>query len=120
MQGIGISMLMLWVIVVGAVLTGQEIYPIFTRDDLVKAMKTIDQNVKAVHRALPESAIDTAKERLSRAREQLATTITFWRHAQKDDAVRFLRSALIQMDRLDAAISAKTVDPTAVSGNVKE
>ena len=48
------------------------------------------------------SDYESAKAQLTRAREQLAITITFWRDRKKDDAVAMLRSALTGMDSLDA------------------
>ena len=53
--------------------------------------------------------------RLARAREQLATTITFWRRGEREDAVRFVRTAVGGMDDLDAALSAESVDAARAS-----
>ena len=101
------------------VTTGQDKpYPIFTPDQLDATMKILGPNVAGVRASLAGGDVATAKERAIRSREQLATTATFWRDHERDDAVTFLRTALDRMDALDAALSTQTVDPSAVASLV--
>jgi cytochrome c556 len=95
--------------------TAQKAYPVFTEDDLVKMMKAVGQNVASVNASIAKNDIDTAKARLARSREQLATTITFWRNYKKDDAVELLKDTVRKMDDLDAALSVDKVDLAAVN-----
>jgi hypothetical protein len=91
----------------------QKRYPVFTLTDLVNTMKMVDRNVGGANAALARSDFATAKAQITRAREQLATTITFWRDHKKDDAIKMLRETLTKMDDLDAALSVQKVDATA-------
>ena len=77
-------------------------------------MKTLGPNVAGISASLSDGDFTTAKERTIRSREQLAITVTFWRDRGRDDAVTLLRSALDQMDALDAALSIEAVDSSAV------
>jgi cytochrome c556 len=58
---------------------------------------------------------ESAKAQLTRAREQLAITVTFWRDKKKDDAVRMLRETLERTDDLDAALSVESVNPSTIT-----
>ena len=89
-------------------------YPIFTEAHLDATMTTLGPNVAGVRAALAAADYSTAKERAIRSREQLATTITFWRDRDRDDAVGWLRTALRRLDALDTALSVGSVDPAAV------
>ena len=95
---------------------GPPPYPIYTADHLARTMETLGPNFVAAVRALDARDHPAAKERLARAREQLATTITFWRRNERNDGVGFVRTAVRAMDDLDAAMSADVVDPEAASG----
>jgi hypothetical protein len=64
---------------------------------------------------LAKKEYESAKAQLSRAREQLAITVTFWREKKKDDAVRVLKETLDRTDDLDAALSEETVNASAIS-----
>ncbi len=88
-------------------------YPIFTEAHLDATMTTLGPNVAGVRAALAAGDHSTAKERAIRSREQLATTITFWRDRARDDAVGWLRTALNRLDALDTALSAESVDAAA-------
>ncbi len=91
-------------------------YPIFTEAHLDATMTTLGPNVAGVRAALAAGDHSTAKERAIRSREQLATTITFWRDREREDAVGWLRTALNRLDALDTALSAESVDaPAAVA-----
>ena len=89
-------------------------YPIFTEAHLDATMTTLGPNVAGVRAALAAGDYSTAKERAIRSREQLATTITFWRDRDRDDAVGWLRTALERLDALDTALSIESVDAAAV------
>ena len=90
--------------------TDEPAYPIYTADHLAGTMETLGPNFAGTLQSVDAADWMTAKQRLSRSREQLATTITFWRKLRKDDAVGFVRDALRAMDDLDAAVSTETVD----------
>ena len=83
-------------------------------------MKTLGPNFAGATAALANNNYETAKERITRSREQLATTITFWRDNQKDDAITFLRDTVRKMDDLDAALSVNSIDSVAVNTLVAE
>ena len=51
-------------------------------------MQAAGRNYAAVTDLVAGADYESAKAQLTRAREQLAITITFWRDRQKDDAVR--------------------------------
>ena len=89
-------------------------YPIFTAGDFNIAMKALGRNFAAVNSLISKNDYDGAKSQLTRTRELLATTITFWRDRQRDDAVQMLRTAVGKLDELDAALSAGKIDPASV------
>lgn len=91
-------------------------YPIYTADHLAGAMETLGPNFDAALRALDAGDHPAAKERLARAREQLAATITFWRRSGREDGVRFVRTAVRAMDGLDASMSVDEVDAAVAAG----
>ena len=112
----------LGVVVAIAVTAAQEEkpYPIYTPDHFVAAMKTVGQAYALVNNSATKSDVDEAKAFLAISRDRLATTITYWRDRKKDDAVRMLRDVLTKMDELDAALSADTLDRTAVDAIGKQ
>jgi len=95
-------------------------YPIFTLDHFVAAMKTVGQAFTAMNTSLAANDIDETKAYLAISRDRLATTITFWRDRQKDDALRMLRDTLSKMDALDETLSADTVDRAAAGAIAKQ
>ena len=90
-------------------------YPIFTEAHLDAIMTTLGPNVAGVRATLAAGDYSTAKERSIRSREQLATTITFWRDRDREDAVGWLRTALSRLDALDTALSVESVDAAAAA-----
>jgi type IV secretory pathway VirD2 relaxase len=80
-------------------------YPIFTADHLRSAMKTVGLAFDLVRHSIEKKDPELAKDYLVRARDQLATTITFWRDRKVEDAITMLRDTLKKMDALDTAIS---------------
>ena len=105
-------------VVAAGVTAAQKSYPTYTLDLFVNTMKTLGPNFAATNASIAEDDYASAKERIIRSREQLATTITFWRDNQKTDAIGFLRGALARMDELDAALSAEPVDAASVEALV--
>jgi len=89
-------------------------YRNYTEEKFIENMQTAGRNYAAVTDLLAKSEYDPAKAQLTRAREQLAITITFWRDKKKDDAVKLLRDALLRMDDLDAALSTETKQPSDI------
>ena len=89
-------------------------YRNYTEEKFVENMQAAGRNYAAVTNLVAGGDYESAKAQLTRAREQLAITITFWRDRQKDDAVRMLRDALSGMDGLDTALGAAPVDPAAL------
>lgn len=87
-------------------------YPIYTPNHLDATMKTLGPNVAGVRASLEDGDFTTAKARVIRSREQLATTVTFWR--DNDEALALLRTALERMDALDTALSTDAIDRAAV------
>jgi len=98
----------------------QPAYPIYTQDDFVKTMKSVGQNFSAIAPSLTADDFEAAKGRVVRSREQLATTVTFWRKHKKDDAIRMWRAAITKMDELDTVLSAEKVDKDAASALVNQ
>ena len=90
-------------------------YRNYTEEKFIENMQTASRNYAAVTDLLAKSEYDPAKAQLTRAREQLAITITFWRDKKKDDAVKLLRDALLRMDDLDAALSTETIQSSEIN-----
>lgn len=86
----------------------------YTEEKFVQNMQVAGRNYAAVNDMLAKGDYESAKAQLTRAREQLAITVTFWRDRKKDDAAAMLKTALSGMDELDVALSATTVDSAAV------
>jgi len=107
-------------VVAGSVATAQKPYPIFTTENFVEAMKTVGLAFGLVNTSLAKNDFENAKDFLARSRDQLATTITFWRDRKKDDAVKMLRDTLSKMDDLDAAMSGEQIDSAAVNALAKQ
>ena len=99
----------------GAVTAQKNPYRNYTEEKFVENMQTAGRNYAAVTELVAKSDYESAKAQLTRAREQLAITITFWRDRKKDDAVLMLKDALNRMDDLDEAFSAEEVAPSAIN-----
>ncbi len=91
-------------------------YRNYTEEKFVQNMQSADRNYTAVKGFVAASDYESAKAQLTRAREQMALTVQFWRDAAKEDAVAMLKKTLNSMDDLDVAMSAEPVDAAAVSG----
>ena len=108
------------VVIAGSQATAQKRpYPIFTLDHLDSTMKLVGRNFAGANASLAGHDIETAKARFTRTREQLAISITFWRHQEKDDAIRMLRDTIVTLDELDTAL-AGDVDATAARALASE
>jgi cytochrome c556 len=116
---IAFALLGFWTLTAAAA-AQQSSYPIYTQDDFVKTMKSVGQNFGAINTAIAANDFEEAKGRVVRSREQLATTVTFWRKNKKEDAVKMWRAAITKMDELDTALSAENVDKDAASALVKQ
>jgi cytochrome c556 len=109
------------IVIAGSTVAAQQNYPAFSEADLDRSMKTAGFAFELVKRALAKNDIENAKDYLSRLREQLATSITFWRQRQRDDAVKMLRAALTHIDDgLDPILAAESVDSSTVNRRVQE
>ena len=108
------------VLFAGSLTAAQRPYPVFTEYHLDRTMTLVGRNFAGANRSLANRDFEAAKARLTRAREQLAVSVTFWRHKGTDDAVGMLRDTLAKLDALDAALSAETVDAIAASALSKQ
>ena len=98
----------------GAAIAQKNPYRNYTEEKFVQNMQTAGRNYAAVTDLVARSDYESAKAQLTRAREQLAITVTFWRDRKKDDALKLLKDALDSTDDLDAALSAETAEPSVV------
>ena len=93
----------------------QRPYPVYSEYHLDRTMKLVGRNFAGAREALDASEFETAKALFTRTREQVAVSITYWRHNRRDDAVRMLRDVLDGLDALDAALSKPPVDAAAAA-----
>jgi cytochrome c556 len=99
----------------GAALAQKNPYRNYNEEKFVQNMQTAGRNYAAVNDLIGKKDYESAKAQLTRAREQLAITVQFWRDKKKDDAVTLLKDSLDRSDDLDNALSAETVDPAAIT-----
>ena len=116
----GMSVAALLALLATTGLNAQNPYPEYTADHLAGTMETVGPNFDAGVRALDAADYATAKERFVRAREQLATTITFWRQNDRDDATQWVRDAITQLDSLDNTLSQESIDGAVAAGQAQE
>lgn len=94
-------------------------YRNYNEQKFVDNMQAGGRNYVAVNEYIGRGDYATAKAQLTRAREQFAVTVQFWRDVhQKDDAVAMLRKVLNGLDDLDKSLSTEPVDPAAVKTNL--
>jgi hypothetical protein len=103
------------VVVSGTAIAQKNPYRNYTEEKFVQNMQSAGRNYAAVRDLLAKMDYESAKAQLTRAREQLAITVTFWRDKKKDDAVRMLRETLERTDDLDAALSEESVNPSTIT-----
>ena len=106
----------------GVIAAAQEAasYPVFTQAKFVSAMKAAGLNSAAANHSLEGRDYEAAKAQLIRSREQIATTISFWRDRKNPDGVNLVRAAVRSLDAADIALSKETVDPATVNALVKD
>lgn len=92
--------------------------PVFTVGDLDDAMRGVGRQFELASLAVTDGNFEEAKVRVTRAREQLAPTVSFWRNLRRDSAVAMVKEATRSLDDLDAALSEPTVNPTKVTAAV--
>ena len=99
----------------GPAIAQKNPYRKYTEEKFVQNMQAAGRNYAAVTDLLTKKDFESAKAQLTRAREQLAITVTFWRDKKKNDAVQLLKDALDRTDDLDAALSDESVNPSAIT-----
>ena len=99
----------------GSAIAQKNPYRHYTEEKFVQNMQTAGRNYAAVTDLLVNKDYESAKAQLTRVREQLAITMTFWRDRKKDAAVRLLRDTLDRTDDLDAALSEERVNASAIT-----
>jgi cytochrome c556 len=87
--------------------------PVFSAQDLDRAMKAIGRFMGLVHGAIGAGDFEAAKTRVARAREQLFPTVAYWRNNKEAAAEKLLREAVTALDKLDVALSTQPPDPAA-------
>jgi len=102
------------VVTCGAAIAQKNPYRNYTEEKFVQNMQTAGRNYAAVTDLLARNDYESAKAQLTRAGEQLAITVTFWRERKKNDALKLLKDALDGTDDLDAALSAESVEPSVI------
>jgi len=117
MRSIGMALI---VVIATSVVTSAQKNPYlrYTEDKFVENKLSADRNFAAVKTFAAGADYASAKAQLTRAREQMAITITFWRDARNDAAVAMLRKTLASMDDLDVVMSAEKIDAAGVTGAV--
>jgi cytochrome c556 len=104
------------VILLGSsLLVAENSNPLLTPDDFVASMKALGRNFTKVNSLIATGDYDSAKQQLARCREGLATTISYWRAPERNDAIKILRDGVAKMDALDAVLSREKVDPASAA-----
>lgn len=108
--------LVLTVTVFGTALIAQQKNPFlkYTEANFAENMQAAGRNYPVVKSLLEKGDFEAAKAQLTRVREHLAITVTYWRDRKNDAAIALLRTALNRTDDLDVALSAEKIDPAAV------
>jgi cytochrome c556 len=112
---VGVAAVSLVVVASGVALAQKNPYRNYNEEKFVQNMQTAGRNYAAVNDLIGKKDYDSAKAQLTRAREQLAITVQFWRDKKKDDALKLLRDSLERSDELDNALSEETVNPAAIT-----
>ncbi len=94
--------------------------PIYTADDLDQSIQGVGRQFELINQLLRAGDFESAKVRVTRAREQVAPTISFWRNNEDSDAVEMLREVTEKLDVLDAQLSEVTINPDIVASVVAE
>ena len=117
MRSIGIALAA--VIAAGVVTSAQKNpYLRYSEEKFVENKLSADRNFAAVKTFAAGADYASAKAQLTRDREQMAITITFWRDVKNDAAVAMLRKTLTSMDDLDVVMGAEKIDAAGVTSAV--
>ena len=95
-------------------------YREYRYEKFVENMQAAGRSYTAVTKLAGGGDYESAKAQLTRAREQLAITITFWRDRKRNDAEKMLRNALGNMDNLDAVLGAVRVEAATVRAAMEQ
>jgi hypothetical protein len=91
-------------------------YRDYTAEKFVQNMQSAGRNYAAVADLLAKTDYESAKAQLTRVREQLAITVTFWRDQKIEDAIKLLNDTVAHLDELDAALSDESLNAAAITG----
>lgn len=94
--------------------------PVFTPEDLERAMKAVGRYIELTHSAIGAGDFETAKTRVARMRNQLSPTVAFWRNNKEADGVKLLRDAIAALDELDVSLSSESMNRAAVGAAAKK
>lgn len=108
------------ILLCSALLVAEKPAPVFTPADFVASMKALGRNFNSVNSLIGTGDYDSAKQQLARSREVLATTISYWRDPERNDAIKMLRDGVAKMDALDAVLSLEKVDPSGATGAARQ
>src|SRR5262249_50135653 len=75
----------------GVALAQKNPYRSYNEEKFVQNMQTAGRNYGGVNDLIGKKDYESAKAQLTRAREQLAITVQFWRDKKSDDALKLLR-----------------------------
>ncbi len=79
-----------------------------TGEEYTKAMRMTSTAFGAVRTALSAAHFADAKEKLAEAREGFTALEGFWTDKERDDAVGILKTALMQIDEIDALLEVES------------
>jgi hypothetical protein len=78
-----------------------------TADEYTKAMRMTSTAFGAVRTALSAATFADAKEKLATARAGFTALEGFWVDRERDDAIGIVRTALAQIDEIDALLEVE-------------
>lgn len=78
-----------------------------TSEEYTKAMRMTSTAFGAVRTALSAAQFADAKEKLAEAREGYASLEGFWVDQERDDAIDIVRTALAEIDEIDALLDVE-------------
>lgn len=87
--------------------TGIAQMRVTTADEYTKAMRMTSTAFGAVRTALAAANFADAKEKLATAREGFTALEGFWVDRERDDATGIVRTALAQIDEIDALLDVE-------------
>jgi hypothetical protein len=78
-----------------------------TSEEYTEAMRMTSTAFAAVRTALSAANFADAKEKLATTREGFTALETFWVAKKRDDAIEIVRTALAQIDEIDALLEVE-------------